>query len=52
MMAQVLEHRDIGYDGLVLIVQKKGALLLKQVVNYTLFMTKAGLTKNCLSQTI
>ena len=52
MMAQVLEHRNIGYDGLELIVQKQGALLLKQVVSYTLFMTKVAVTKNCLSQVL
>ena len=40
MMAHVLEHRDIESHGLKLIVQKQGALLLKEVVNYTLFMTK------------
>ena len=39
MMAHVLEHRDIESHGLELIVQKQGALLLKEVVNYTLFMT-------------
>ena len=40
MMAHVLEHRDIESHGLELIVQKQGALLLQEVVNYTLFMTK------------
>ena len=40
MMPHVLEHRDIESHGLKLIVQKQGALLLKEVVNYTLFMTK------------
>ena len=39
-MAHVLEHRDIESHGLELIVQKQGTLLLKEVVNYTLFMTK------------
>ena len=39
-MAHVLEHRDIESHGLELIVQKQGALLLKEVVNYTLFMAK------------
>ena len=33
MMANVLEHRDIESHGLELIVQKQGALLLKDVVN-------------------
>ena len=41
-MAHVLEHRDIESHGLELIVQKQGALLLKEVVNYTLFMTKTA----------
>ena len=36
MMAHVLKHRDIESHGLELIVQKQGALLLKEVVNYTL----------------
>ena len=42
MMANVLEHRDIESHGLELIVQKQGALLLKEVVNYKLFMTKTA----------
>ena len=42
MMAHVLEHRDIESHGLELIVQKQGALLLQEVVNYTLFMTKTA----------
>ena len=42
MMADVLEHRDIESHGLELIVQKQDALLLKEVVNYTLFMTKTA----------
>ena len=42
MMAHVLEHRDIESHGLELIVQKQGALLLKEVVNYTQFMTKTA----------
>ena len=37
MMANVLEHRDIESHGLELIVQKQGALLLKEVVTYTLW---------------
>ena len=45
MMAHVLEHRDIESHGLKLIVQKQGALLLKEVVNYTLFMTKTETPK-------
>ena len=43
-MTQVLEHRDIESHGLELIVQKQGAVLLKEVVNYTLFMTKTAET--------
>ena len=43
-MAHVLEHRDIESHGLKLIVQKQGSLLLKDVVNYTLIMTKAAQT--------
>ena len=42
MMAHVLEHPDIESHGLELIVQKQGAVLLKEVVNYTLFMTKTA----------
>ena len=42
MTAHVLEHRDISSHGLELIVQKQGALLLKEVVNYTLFMAKTA----------
>ena len=42
MMAHVLEHRDIESHGLELIVQKQGSLLLKEVVDYTLFMTKTA----------
>ena len=43
MMANdVLEHRDIESHGLELIVQKQGALLLREVINYTLFMTKTS----------
>ena len=34
IMAHVLEHRDIESHGLELIVQKQGALLLKEVVDY------------------
>ena len=34
MMAHVLEHRDNESHGLELIVQKQGALLLKEGVNY------------------
>ena len=40
MMEHVLEHRDIESHGFYLIAQKQGALLLKEVDNYTLFMTK------------
>ena len=42
MMADVLEHRDISSHGLELIVKKQGALLLKVIVNYTLFMAKTA----------
>ena len=42
MMVHVLEHRDIESHGLKLIAQKQGELLLKEVVNYTLFMTKTA----------
>ena len=42
MMPHVLEHRDIKSHGLELTVQKQGALLLKEVVNYTLFMAKTA----------
>ena len=42
MMAHVLEHCDIESHGLELIVQKQGALLVKEVVNYTLFVTKTA----------
>ena len=42
MMAHVFEHSDIESHGLELIVQKQGALLLKKVVNYTIFMTKTA----------
>ena len=41
-MAHNLEHRDIESHGLELIVQKQGALLLKEFVNYTPFMTKTA----------
>ena len=40
MIAYVPDHRDIESHVLELIVQKQGVLLLKEVVNYTLFMTK------------
>ena len=42
MIAYVPDHRDIESHVLELIVQKQGALLLKEVVNYTLFMTKTA----------
>ena len=42
MMAHFFEHRDIESHGWELMVQKQGALLLKEVVNYTLFMTKTA----------
>ena len=42
MMADVPEHRDIDSYSLELIVQKQGTLLLKEVVNYTLFMAKTA----------
>ena len=38
MMANILEHRDIESHSLELIVQKQGALLLKEVVNYSLLI--------------
>ena len=41
-MPHVLEHRDIKSHGLELTVQKQGALLLKEFVNYKLFMTKTA----------
>ena len=42
MMPHVLEHRNIKTHGLELIVQKQGALLLKEFVNYAPFMTKTA----------
>ena len=42
MMPHVLEHLDIKSHGLELTVQKQGALLLKEFVNYKLFMTKTA----------
>ena len=42
MMAYVLEHRDIESHGLEVIVQEQATLLLKEVANYTLFMTKTA----------
>ena len=42
MMPHVLEHRDIKSYGLELIVHKQGALLLKEFVNYTPFMTETA----------
>ena len=42
MMADVPEHRDIDSYSLELIVQKQGALLLKEVLNYALFMTETA----------
>ena len=41
-MPHILEHRDIKSHGLELIVQKQGALLLKEFVNYTPFRTKTA----------
>ena len=41
-MAHVLQHRDIESHGLELIDHKQSALLLKEAVNYTLFMTKTA----------
>ena len=38
MMAHILEHRDIEFHGLELIVQKQGALLLKEGVNYIQYL--------------
>ena len=40
MMANVLEHRDIESHGLELIVQKQGALLLKE--DFKLLITQNG----------
>ena len=42
MMPNVFEDHDIKSNGLELIVQKQGALLLKEFVNYTSFMTKTA----------
>ena len=42
MMPNVFEDHDIKSHGLELIVQKQGALLLKEFVNYTSCMTKTA----------
>ena len=42
MIPHVLEHPDIKSHGLELTVQKQDALLLKEFVNYKLFMTKTA----------
>ena len=49
MMPNVFEDHDIKSHGLELIVQKQGALLLKEFVNYTSFMTKTAETLPCVA---